>query len=61
MSQRKAKKHKYTVHCPIDGCNYTSRHWVVNSIFSIAQKNSTFSTKCPKHRTDLVKEKPLKT
>lgn len=55
MSQRKAKKHKYTVFCPIEVCNYTSRHWVVN-LDSVSQKNSTYSTKCPKHRTELIEK-----
>lgn len=55
MSQRIASKHKYTVHCPIEGCKYTSRHWVFNSTFKISHKESVFSTKCPKHQTILIK------
>jgi len=55
MSQRKAAKHKHTVYCPVNGCKYTSRQWVVDwSKWKISQKESVYSTKCPKHQTKLV-------
>lgn len=64
MSQRKAAKHKHTVYCPIDGCTYTSRQWVVDishfKDWGISQRNSVFSTKCPKHQTKLVTIDDLK-
>lgn len=63
MSQRIAKKHKHTVYCPINGCNYTSRQWVVENGPWLYEKdmkrNTTFSTKCPKHQTVLLTEDKL--
>jgi hypothetical protein len=56
MSQRKASKHKHTVFCPIGGCNYTSRQWVILSKFKLSHKESVYSTKCPKHQTVLISE-----
>lgn len=49
--------HKYTVHCPIDGCNYTSRHWVYppDVDFKKVNKISNRSYKCPKHRVNLIR------
>lgn len=52
---QKGTKHKHTVHCPIKGCTYTSRQWVIESSFDLSQKGSIFSTKCPKHQTILIK------
>lgn len=57
MSQRKAAKHKFTVYCPVNGCTYTSRQWVVPGYYKEKYKNSIFSTKCPKHQTELVGER----
>jgi hypothetical protein len=54
MSQRKSAKHKHTVYCTVNGCKYTSRQWVFKSQFKFSQKESVFSTKCPKHQTELV-------
>lgn len=50
------KRHKKTVHCPVKGCKYTSRQWVMKSPFSKSQKKSVFSTKCPKHQRLLINE-----
>lgn len=60
MSQRKASKHKQTVYCTVKNCKYTSRQWVVKSIFKLSHKESTYSTRCPKHRTELVTIDKLK-
>lgn len=51
--------HKMTVYCPIDGCNYTSRHWLKPNIHGLnkANKVSYFSLKCPKHQTVLTSKK----
>ena len=54
MSQRKATKHKQTVHCPVKDCKYTSRQWVFKSEFKFSQKQSTYSTKCPIHNRVLT-------
>ena len=58
MSQVKVSKHKHTVCCTIKGCNYTSRQWVIDishfNEWGKAQRESVYSTKCPKHRTTLV-------
>jgi len=53
MSQRIASKHKQTVHCPIKGCKYTSRQWVIEYKYKISHKETVYSTKCPKHQTKL--------
>ena len=64
MSQRKAAKHKHTVYCTVNGCKYTSRQWVIDvsqfNEWGKAQQNSVFSTKCPKHQTELVTIDKLK-
>jgi hypothetical protein len=58
MSQRKASKHKHTVCCTVKGCKYTSRHWVVDvsefKDWGKSRRESVYSTKCPKHRVELV-------
>lgn len=44
--------HKYTAHCPIKSCKYTSR--IPNSSFHLNNKNSCHSKLCPKHRMELI-------
>ena len=56
MSKHGGKGHKHTVICPLQKCKYTSRQFIRN-VDAISLKNSVFSTKCPKHRTELI---PLK-
>lgn len=53
MSQDDGRGHKHTVVCSIKGCKYTSRNWNPNSN-SISINNSVYSTKCPKHKKELV-------
>ena len=56
--QNDGRGHKHTVYCTVKDCNYTSRQW--NWSMDGDNKTSNSSTKCPKHRTILVKEKPKK-
>lgn len=51
---RRAKGHKFTAQCPNPKCNYTSRI-PYDTTFTLTNKNSVHSTKCPKHQLELVK------
>lgn len=46
------KGHKTTLVCPIDGCKYHSRRFLITSENKNNSSNS--STKCPIHQKDLV-------
>lgn len=58
-NQRGAYRHKKTMCCPIDDCNYTSRHWIVSQWDE--NKKSHHSKMCPIHRVELIEWHQKKT